>query len=98
MNTKGAYNSGLRKLAAPEEAAALKAHNNNKRHSMSDCSIFLRLPQVMEKTGLKRASLYAFVKKGTFPAPLKLSERCSAWDSVSVLGWMEERKASRKNT
>jgi prophage regulatory protein len=35
----------------------------------------LRLPGVMEKTGLGRSSIYRMVKDGEFPKPVKLGPR-----------------------
>lgn len=40
---------------------------------------FLRENQVLEIFPFSRSQLWALVKKGEFPAPVKLSERCSAW-------------------
>jgi hypothetical protein len=31
------------------------------------------------------------VKKGTFPAPIKLSERVTAWRAADVAAWMQAR-------
>lgn len=54
----------------------------------------LRLPQVLERTALKRSQLYRLIKLGDFPKQIKLSERCCAWDSDSVDAWIESRKAA----
>lgn len=51
----------------------------------------LRLPFVIEKSGLSRASIYRLVKEGKFPAPFKLSERASAWDAQAIDQWLESR-------
>ena len=52
---------------------------------------FLRLPEVIARTGLKRSSIYKFVNKGTFPAQIPLGERAVGWNSDDVDRWMEER-------
>ena len=39
----------------------------------------LKLPQVIDKTGLSRASIYAFIKEGKFPKQIKLGERAVGW-------------------
>jgi len=52
---------------------------------------FLRLPRVLEISGLSRASVYGMSKKGTFPAPIKLSERCSGWLRSDVEAWANGR-------
>jgi prophage regulatory protein len=53
----------------------------------------IRLPEVQHLTGLGRSQLYALALAGKFPAPLKLSERCSAWQESSVRAWIAERVA-----
>jgi prophage regulatory protein len=53
---------------------------------------FLRIGGVLTLTGLARSSLYAMVKAGTFPRPLKLSARSSAWSELAVRHWMESKK------
>lgn len=35
-----------------------------------------------------RATLWRMVKRGTFPAPLKLSERTTAWPTAEVKKWL----------
>jgi prophage regulatory protein len=39
------------------------------------------------------ATLWRKVKAGTFPAPVKLSERVTAWPEESVRAWMNSRTA-----
>lgn len=59
--------------------------------------VILRLPQVKGRCGLGRASIYAGVKNGTFPAPVKLGERAVGWTASSVDAWIQTRvQASRQ--
>ena len=58
----------------------------------------LRLPEVQHQTGLGRSAIYDKVKKGLFPAPIKLGERASAWVSTEVQGWIEQQIAASKAT
>ena len=46
---------------------------------MQHSTIFLRLPRVKLKSGLGRVSIYDGARKGTFPPPLKIGTRASAW-------------------
>lgn len=50
-----------------------------------------KLPAVMSATGLSRSTLYARVKAGDFPAPVKLGERAVAWPVESVRAWIAAR-------
>ena len=52
---------------------------------------FMRLPEVKHQTGMGRSAIYAKIKAGTFPAPIKLSERSSAWISTDIEGWIEQQ-------
>ncbi len=51
----------------------------------------LRLPRVEERTGLKKSSLYAGAKAGTFPAPVRLSARAVAWRESDIDRWIAAR-------
>lgn len=51
----------------------------------------LRLPSTMERTGLGKSSIYAGVKAGTFPAPVRLSARAVAWRETDIDRWINER-------
>lgn len=57
----------------------------------------LRLPQVIDRVGLRRSSLYRRVAEGTFPAPVKLGVRAVAWDSRAIDAWIAKQlsKASK---
>ena len=59
---------------------------------------FLRLPEVKHRTGLGRSQLYALAARGEFPAPLKLSERCSAWRESEVREWIQQRIAAGRQS
>lgn len=51
----------------------------------------IRLPAVEALTGLKRSSIYAAMRAGTFPGTLRLSIRAVAWREAEVLAWCAER-------
>ena len=52
----------------------------------------LRLPKVIEATTMCKASIYRLVKKGEFPAPIKIGERAVAWKEEEVTAWIESRE------
>jgi predicted DNA-binding transcriptional regulator AlpA len=43
-------------------------------------SAFVRLPVVAMAYGYSKATVWRNVKKGTMPKPVKISERCTAWN------------------
>ena len=57
--------------------------------------LLLRLPEVIRRTGKSRSVIYRDVAAGTFPAPVKIGDRSSAWPSPAVEKWIAERIASQ---
>lgn len=55
----------------------------------------LRLPQVIERTRLSRASIYRLVRRGRFPTPCRLSERVTVWDATEIDAWLAAQFARR---
>lgn len=51
----------------------------------------LRLPRVMDITALGKSSIYACVKSGTFPTPVRLSVRAVGWREDDIDKWVSER-------
>lgn len=54
----------------------------------------LRLPRVMQRTGLARASIYAAIKRGDFPKAIPLGPRSVAWSSEEIDAWIAARIAA----
>jgi prophage regulatory protein len=59
----------------------------------------LRLPQVLERTGLRRANLYARIKRGEFPKPVSLGNggRSVAWLSSEIEEWINHTIANARS-
>ncbi len=56
----------------------------------------LRLPAVMERTGLSRSSIYAFISEGKFPHQVKIGDRAAGWLEPEVDKWISRKvKQSR---
>ena len=59
----------------------------------------LRLPRVMELTGLSRSTIYARMANATFPRSILLGARAIGWLAFDIDEWIDERVAeSRKET
>lgn len=57
----------------------------------------LRLPQVIERTALKRSTIYDLMEKGAFPRPVKISgARQNAWVEAEVDAYIEARISERE--
>lgn len=56
----------------------------------------MRLPEVLNLTGLSRSTLSRLEKGGQFPKRRLLSARAIGWNQGAVLGWLEaQRKGER---
>ncbi len=56
----------------------------------------LRRPDVEQRTGLKRSSIYALMKDGAFPQQVSLGSRAVAWVEEEIEVWIEERIKARQ--
>ena len=52
----------------------------------------LRIKQVIQLTGLPRASIYRLMALAQFPKNFKLSTAAVGWDMAAVELWLSERK------
>ena len=55
----------------------------------------LRLPQVLEITGLSKAMVYRLVGQGKFPEPCKPGGIASRWVESEVRAWRTAIEAAR---
>ena len=56
----------------------------------------LRRPQVQQRTGLSRSTLYQYIKDGEFPKSIALGPRSVGWLESEISDWIAERvKISR---
>jgi prophage regulatory protein len=51
----------------------------------------IRLPEVMGRVGLRRASIYLHIGKGSFPKPISLGARAVGWLESDIDGWIAAR-------
>ena len=57
----------------------------------------LRLPEVKNRTGLSRSTIYARIAESKFPKPVSLGARAVGWLESEIQDWLEEQIAlSRK--
>ncbi len=57
---------------------------------------FLRLPDVKNRTGLSRSSIYAKVKQGIFPKYINLGPRSVGWLESEINEWIFARLQARQ--
>ena len=63
----------------------------------NNLKLLMRLPDVLELTGLCRTSIYTMVKEKRFPSPILIGERAMAWLGDDISEWIEEKKKSKEN-
>jgi prophage regulatory protein len=51
-----------------------------------------RMPEVTERTGLSRGSIYRLMSAGRFPRSIKLGERAIGWRESDLNAWLESRQ------
>jgi len=58
----------------------------------------MRLPYVLNRTGIKKATLWLWIKEGKFPKPVKLGIKSVAWASNEIDAWIQDRISTSRNT
>lgn len=48
----------------------------------------LRINTVLDRTGLSRSTLYRRIQAGTFPAQIRIAERCTGWRESAITAWL----------
>lgn len=57
---------------------------------------FLRLPEVLKRSGLTRSTLYRKIDEGTFPRQVTIGLRCIGWRESELDRWAESPSSYRK--
>lgn len=57
----------------------------------------LRLPKVVDRTGVPRASIYLKISQGLFPPPISLGERSVGWLESEIDEWINRQIELSRN-
>jgi prophage regulatory protein len=57
-------------------------------------TVFLRMPSVMQMTGLGRSTIYRLMAQQQFPCPVRLGVRAVAWRRSELDLWSQTRPAT----
>lgn len=49
----------------------------------------LRLPEVMDRVGLRRSAIYQRMSEGRFPKCRSLGPKCSVWVETEINAWIQ---------
>ena len=63
---------------------------------VSDIPLIWRRKKVEAETGMARSTIYAMVKAGTFPSPIRLGRRSVGWIGEEVISWLDRRIAQSR--
>ena len=59
--------------------------------------VILRLPEVKQRCGLSRSSIYARIARGEFPRFIRLGANSVGWNAAEIDRWIADRIAERDN-
>jgi prophage regulatory protein len=51
----------------------------------------LRVPEVLDRTGLSRTTIWRMERKNQFPKHCRISARAIGWHEADVTRWIQER-------
>lgn len=54
-------------------------------------SRILRRPEVENRIGLSRSTIYDMMAAGTFPRPIKLGAKAVGWPEETIERWIKDR-------
>jgi len=57
---------------------------------------FIRLRELTKRIPVSKSTIWLWTQQGKFPAPIKLSERVTAWSVASIEKWEAEKHQSPK--
>ncbi|WP_269606405.1 helix-turn-helix transcriptional regulator [Prochlorococcus marinus] len=52
---------------------------------------FIRLPEVLHRTGLSRTTVYRLMDSDEFPRQIPLGSRIVVWNEKEIEQWMKEK-------
>lgn len=58
----------------------------------------IRLPQVQQRTGVSRTTIYEWMKAGTFPSSISLGSRSIGFLSNEIDAWIESRVTASRSS
>ena len=55
---------------------------------------FIRLPQVIEMTGLGKTTIYRWINQGIFQKQIQIGGKSVVWNERDVIAWMNQQIAT----
>ena len=77
-------------------AAVASSAPCSKEARIETCGRILRLPEVISRVGLRRASIYQHMNQGSFPKTISLGVRAVGWLESEIDAWVQVRIQGRR--
>ena len=58
---------------------------------MKEKNNFIRLPEVLERTGFCKAWIYRLISRNEFPSPIKIGDRAIGFVESEIDAWIDEK-------
>lgn len=87
----------MRNEAAQASDSVPRAQAPSASEVLAGAIRILRLPEVCQVTGLKRAMIYRLQQRKSFPQSVKITDHAVGWIDAEVQAWLEQRIAARQS-
>lgn len=64
---------------------------------ISETDRLMRMPDVINMTGLPRSTIYLKMKNNEFPQQIKISTRSVAWSEIEIKSWIDFNIRNRES-
>lgn len=84
-------------LVAESTSRSIEMSRSTIENQMTACRNaikLLRLPQVMEMTGLRKTKIYELNAEGAFPRRVKITAHSVGWVEAEIQAWLAQRVES----
>lgn len=77
----------------PDCANATNEKASSETPSSEPTERLIRLPEVMDRVGMKRSAIYQRMREGRFPRSRSLGSRCAVWIESEIEDWIANVEA-----
>jgi len=98
LNLKSLNTFNIKSIDSPKEVHPASGFDTLPNSAYIREAKLVQCPDDPNCTGIlpfSSPTLWRKVKSGTFPKPVKLSERVTAWKVQDVRAWLEEQEAAK---
>ena len=82
---------------SPEDKSGHARRQNPQVFSNLKRPTLLRLPEVIQRVGIKKTKLYELQKAGCFPTSVQITSHAVGWVEEEISAWIVERIAASRS-